>query len=93
MPYEALQTKQKFSKRRKQMKKYLALLLALCMVLSLCACGAKEEPAPAPETPPVTVPATAPTSYKDFSITQGMDAATAAAIVMWEMKKDFLCGK
>lgn len=37
------------------------------------------EPAPAPETPPVTVPATAPTSYKDFSITQGMDAATAAA--------------
>ena len=31
------------------MKKFLALMLALCMVLSLCACGAKEEaPAAAP---------------------------------------------
>ena len=31
------------------MKKFLALVLALCMVLSLCACGAKEEaPAAAP---------------------------------------------
>ena len=30
------------------MKKFLALVLALCMVLSLCACGAKEE-APAEE--------------------------------------------
>ena len=31
------------------MKKFFALLLALCMVLSLCACGAKEEaPAAAP---------------------------------------------
>ncbi len=34
------------------MKKFLALMLALCMVFSLCACGAKEEaPAAAPETP------------------------------------------
>ena len=33
----------------KLMKKFLALVLALCMVLSLCACGAKEEaPAAAP---------------------------------------------
>jgi len=30
------------------MKKLIALLLALVMVLSLCACGAKEEPAEAP---------------------------------------------
>ena len=34
------------------MKKFLALMLALCMVLSLCACGAKEEaPAAAPAAP------------------------------------------
>ena len=25
------------------MKKFLALIMALCMILSLCACGAKEE--------------------------------------------------
>ena len=29
------------------MKKIFALILALCMVLSLCACGKKETPAPA----------------------------------------------
>ena len=29
------------------MKKIIALILALTMVLSLCACGAKEEPVPA----------------------------------------------
>ena len=28
------------------MKKYLALILALCMVLSLCACGAPKTEAP-----------------------------------------------
>ena len=34
------------------MKKYLALILALCMVFALCACGAKEEaPAAAPAAP------------------------------------------
>ena len=32
------------------MKKMIAMLLALMMVLSLAACGAKEEPAPAPAT-------------------------------------------
>ena len=31
--------------RKKKMKKYLALLLALCMVFALCACG-NDEPAP-----------------------------------------------
>ena len=32
------------------MKKFLAMMLALCMVFSLCACGAKEEaPAAAPK--------------------------------------------
>ena len=34
------------------MKKFLAMLLALCMVFALCACGAKEEaPAAAPAAP------------------------------------------
>jgi molybdate transport system substrate-binding protein len=35
------------------MQKYLSLLLALCIALSLTACGAKEEPAPAPAEPAV----------------------------------------
>lgn len=41
------------------MKKTISLLLALMMVLSLCACGAKEEPAPAPaaEAPAAEAPA------------------------------------
>ena len=34
------------------MKKLLASVLALCMILSLCACGAKEEPAPAAPAAP-----------------------------------------
>ena len=39
------------------MKKILAMLLAVVMVLSLCACGAKEEaPAAAPEAPVEEVP-------------------------------------
>ncbi|MDO5400797.1 MAG: carbohydrate ABC transporter substrate-binding protein [Eubacteriales bacterium] len=41
-----------------KMKKLIAMLLALVMVLSLCACGAKEEPAPAPEAPAADAPAT-----------------------------------
>ena len=40
------------------MKKILALTLALCMVFTLFACGAKEEPAaPAPEAPAADAPA------------------------------------
>ena len=43
------------------MKKFLALVLALCMVLSLCACGAKEEaPAAAPAEKAEEAPAAAP---------------------------------
>ena len=38
------------------MKKYLALVLALCMVFALCACGAKTE-APAAEAPAAEAPA------------------------------------
>ena len=47
------------------MKKFLALVLALCMVLSLCACGAKEEaPAAAPAEKAEEAPAAAPAAEK-----------------------------
>ena len=51
------------------MKKYLALLLALCMVFALCACGAKEEaPAQAPAEAPAQTPAETPAEKKPESI-------------------------
>ena len=55
------------------MKKYLALLLALCMVFALCACGAKEEapaqaPAEAPAEAPAQTPAETPAEKKPESI-------------------------
>ena len=43
------------------MKKLLALILALCLVFTLCACGAKEEPA-APAEAPAAAPAEAAAS-------------------------------
>ena len=47
-----------FHKRRNAMKKFLALLLALMMVLSLCACGSKPAAeAPAAEAPAADAPA------------------------------------
>ena len=43
------------------MKKYIALLLALCMVVSFAACGKKaEEPAPAPRAPEAPAATEAP---------------------------------
>ncbi|MCQ2553662.1 MAG: transporter substrate-binding domain-containing protein [Clostridia bacterium] len=50
------------------MKKFLALLLAVIMVLSFAACGKKEEPKPADPTP---APAPAPAKVKFI---QGIDA-------------------
>ena len=55
------------------MKKFLALLLALVMVLSLAACGGSDAPAaeapkadaPAAEAPKADAPAAAPAAYKD----------------------------
>ncbi len=52
------------------MKKFLALLLALTMVLSLAACGGSDAPAAAPEAPKADAPAAdapaaAPAAYKD----------------------------
>lgn len=51
------------------MKKYLALLLALAMVFTLCACGQKSEPAPeAPAEAPAEASAEAPAeAEKDYS--------------------------
>ena len=47
------------------MKKFLAMLLALCMVFALCACGAKEEaPAAAPAEKAEEAPAAAPAAEK-----------------------------
>ena len=42
------------------MKKFLAIVLALTMVLALCACGGSEAPAAAPEAPAADAPAAAP---------------------------------
>ena len=45
------------------MTKHTALILVLCMMLSLAACGSKEPPATVPTTAPVTsAPTTAPTT-------------------------------
>lgn len=52
------------------MKKYLALILALCMVLALCACGSKPAEAPAAtEAPAAEAPAAeAPVDYASMSL-------------------------
>ena len=42
------------------MKKALALLLALCMIFALCACGQQAAPAPAAEKPAEAPAAEAP---------------------------------
>ena len=42
------------------MKKLIALLLALTMIVGLAACGQKAEPAPAPAAAPAAEPAAAP---------------------------------
>lgn len=46
------------------MKKSFALLMAICMVISLCACGRNKPAETMPTTTPTTVPATtAPTTH------------------------------
>ena len=67
------------------MKKYLAMLLAVVMVLSLAACGGKTEApattvAPAPEAPAATEATEAPKSESKYpSYFDGMDDLIAAA--------------
>ncbi len=52
------------------MKKTLALLLALMMVLALCACGAKEEaPAAAPEAPAAPAEEAAAPAGETYTVT------------------------
>ena len=50
------------------MKKILALVLALCMVFALCACGAKTE-TPAAEAPAAEAPAEAPAKVRIGMVT------------------------
>ena len=50
------------------MKKILALILAMVLVLSLGACGAKEE-APATEAPAAEAPAEAPAAPATYAVT------------------------
>ena len=57
------------------MKKYLALLLVFCMVFALCACGAKEEPAPAPAAPAGDAPAEAAPVEKQQIVVAFNDAS------------------
>ena len=69
------------------MKRMLSIILALMMVLSLCACGKKEEPAPVPETEVVeeeTEPVVVPTSVIDDSIfEEALTEEPAEAAVDW----------
>ena len=64
-----------------EMKKYLALLLALVMVLSLTACGKTEAPAadPTPAADPAPAEEPAPAEFNYPSYFEGMDDLIAAA--------------
>ena len=57
------------------MKKFLALLLALIMVMSLAACGGDE---PTPTTEPTAAPTTAPTTGNDEPTTEPTEPAVEA---------------
>ena len=61
------------------MKKILALVLAMVMVLALCACGAKEEAAPAVEAAPAAAPAEAAPAAEDTFAAWKEYAATIAS--------------
>lgn len=58
------------------MKKYIALLLALCLAASMFGCGSSEsDPTTTPTTTPTT-PTSTPTEFKSYSVS---DEAAAAA--------------
>lgn len=57
------------------MKKFLALIMALCMVLALCACGSSD-PAPAESEAPADAPADAPVVNDKLTFTTGGDTGT-----------------
>ncbi len=62
------------------MKKFLALILALCMVFALCACGNSSAPAesqaPAESEAPADAPAEAPVVNDKLTFTTGGDTGT-----------------
>jgi len=65
------------------MKKYLSLLLTLCLALSLTACGAKEEPAPAAPAEPAAPtepaePAAEPVEIVVFAAASMQESLNAA---------------
>ena len=60
------------------MKKYLSLLLALCMSLPLAACGGKDNSAA--DSVEIVVFAAA-------SMEESLNAAIAAALLMWERSR------
>ena len=61
-----------------QMKKYLSLLLSLCLALSLTACGAKKEPAKAEEPAPETQnPAAEPVEITVFAAASMQESLNA----------------
>ena len=65
------------------MKKFLALLMAMAMILSLAACGGSKSEAPAAEAPDAETPAETPaadagyTGVEDGVLTVGMECAYA----------------
>ena len=60
------------------MKKLFALLLALSMVLALCACGAQEPAVEEPAEAPADAPADAPAGGPPAGMPAGMPAASGA---------------
>ena len=65
------------------MKKLFALLLTLAMVLSLAACGSKEEPAPKEETPKAEEPAVEEAGF-ETAVEGTLTMATNAAFPPYE---------
>ena len=61
------------------MKKLIAMLLALVMVLGLIACGAKEEAAPAPAPAPEAAPEAAPAPEAEAAPAEGYKVAISLA--------------
>ena len=57
------------------MKKVLSILLCFVLLLSLCACGGKEEPAAPAQDAPAAAPTEAPT---DAPVEEATDAPTEA---------------
>ena len=51
------------------MKKSFALLMAVCMLISLCACGRKKPAETTPTTVPTTTATTAPTTHATMPTT------------------------